>query len=459
MKKFLVLAFVLALFAGSAFAGSPFFFKGYVHLNNSLAPNGTVVEAYIGGSSTPANAAIVGQGQLSDSRPGWYVISVVGNLGDSVTFRVNNLSLNSANGTNTSAQTLASLLTGGNGGSDQPPFNLSANKTSNGVSCLYAGGCTSGFCANSYCCDTACTASGYSCAVSGSVGTCTSTGSSSSSSSSGGGGGGSSGPATTTGSGTVASVSSGSTASVSITQSDTLGIQQIEVTVTNSVSNVQISVQETTSASAGVTSVISSSGGAVYKYLEITKTNIQNSDISSAKISFKVPKSWLTSNNIDKSTVALNRYNNGWSKLPTTIASEDSNYIYFSANSPGFSTFAVTGEKNQTAAASSCGNNTRESGEECDGTDLAGQTCVSKGYAGGTLRCTNCKFDTTGCTASSSSSSSGSSSSSSSSSSGGSATPPKITSDMLIIGIIVLIIIALGYVYYRHSKKNRIQRN
>lgn len=46
-----------------------------------------------------------------------------------------------------------------------------------------------------------------------------------------------------------------------------------------------------------------------------------------------------------------------------------------------------------------CGNNLREGTEECDGTDLAGQDCVSQGGpATGTISCsTACQFDLTGC--------------------------------------------------------------
>lgn len=47
-----------------------------------------------------------------------------------------------------------------------------------------------------------------------------------------------------------------------------------------------------------------------------------------------------------------------------------------------------------------CGNNLREAPEVCDGTDLAGQTCVSQGFGGGTLSCNaGCSaFVTTACT-------------------------------------------------------------
>src|SRR4030042_144698 len=49
-----------------------------------------------------------------------------------------------------------------------------------------------------------------------------------------------------------------------------------------------------------------------------------------------------------------------------------------------------------------CGNNIREGTETCDGADLAGQTCVSRGFTGGTISCSsNCmSFDTSGRTSS-----------------------------------------------------------
>jgi hypothetical protein len=47
-----------------------------------------------------------------------------------------------------------------------------------------------------------------------------------------------------------------------------------------------------------------------------------------------------------------------------------------------------------------CGNGLRETGEACDAFDLAGQTCTSRGYDGGTLGCNpDCSFDESGCTA------------------------------------------------------------
>jgi len=49
-----------------------------------------------------------------------------------------------------------------------------------------------------------------------------------------------------------------------------------------------------------------------------------------------------------------------------------------------------------------CGNGQIDSGEQCDGSNLNGQTCTSLGFAGGTLSCySNCTFNTSSCTSSS----------------------------------------------------------
>jgi len=71
--------------------------------------------------------------------------------------------------------------------------------------------------------------------------------------------------------------------------------------------------------------------------------------------------------------------------------------------------FCVLNLGPQTAAAGSnanfriqisglCGNNIKEPGESCDGTDLNGSSCTDTGYAGGDLSCnSNCTFNTSSC--------------------------------------------------------------
>jgi len=45
----------------------------------------------------------------------------------------------------------------------------------------------------------------------------------------------------------------------------------------------------------------------------------------------------------------------------------------------------------------SCGNGNIDPGEDCDGANLNGADCQSLGFAGGSLGCTNCIFDTSNC--------------------------------------------------------------
>jgi hypothetical protein len=50
-------------------------------------------------------------------------------------------------------------------------------------------------------------------------------------------------------------------------------------------------------------------------------------------------------------------------------------------------------------SSSVCGNGTVEMGEQCDGSNLNGQTCASQGFTSGTLSCSGtCSLNTSGCT-------------------------------------------------------------
>jgi PGF-pre-PGF domain-containing protein len=62
-------------------------------------------------------------------------------------------------------------------------------------------------------------------------------------------------------------------------------------------------------------------------------------------IHFKVSKEWIEENSIDSSTIRMTRYSGQWQDLPTTYVREDNEYIYFSAQTPGFSIFSVVGDK------------------------------------------------------------------------------------------------------------------
>lgn len=122
-----------------------------------------------------------------------------------------------------------------------------------------------------------------------------------------------------------------------------IGLKMINITVRNPAQTVTITVTKLTGQPA---TVIHNISGKVYKYIDIEAKNLKDENISVVKIQFQVNKSWISTNKINRATIALNRYkNNNWEKLTTKEVSEDNDYIYYEAESPGFSTFAITGEE------------------------------------------------------------------------------------------------------------------
>ncbi|WP_410509735.1 NosD domain-containing protein [Methanosarcina hadiensis] len=89
--------------------------------------------------------------------------------------------------------------------------------------------------------------------------------------------------------------------------------------------------------------------GEVYRLMNILVGNERfesRSNINGASISFRVPKSWVEENNIDVSTIRINRFHNEeWDPLVTEMAYEDKEYYYFTAETLGFSRYAITGDK------------------------------------------------------------------------------------------------------------------
>jgi PGF-pre-PGF domain-containing protein/uncharacterized repeat protein (TIGR01451 family) len=90
--------------------------------------------------------------------------------------------------------------------------------------------------------------------------------------------------------------------------------------------------------------------GKVYKYFNVWVGNsgfVSSDNMENMNICFKVSKSWLQNENIDQDSITLNRYNNKiWVQLPVSLLKEDSKYLYFTADVPGYSFFAITGKSN-----------------------------------------------------------------------------------------------------------------
>jgi len=129
--------------------------------------------------------------------------------------------------------------------------------------------------------------------------------------------------------------------------------------------------------------------------MTITTSNLADSSIQSAVVKFKLPRSWIAANNIDVATVSLNRYSGGtWSALTTTQTDTDADYIYFSATTPGFSTFAITAQPLSSPIPVV---NCTEGAKRCTGSSL--ETCTSGRWI--SASCANgCNNSTIACNAS-----------------------------------------------------------
>jgi PGF-pre-PGF domain-containing protein len=93
--------------------------------------------------------------------------------------------------------------------------------------------------------------------------------------------------------------------------------------------------------------------GIVYKSFNVWVGNAGYGDSNSildATISFKVDKSWIQENDIDPSSIVLHKYDDEkkeWGKLPVNLETEDNQFLHFTANVPGYSSFVITGEKEE----------------------------------------------------------------------------------------------------------------
>jgi PGF-pre-PGF domain-containing protein len=143
----------------------------------------------------------------------------------------------------------------------------------------------------------------------------------------------------------VPSVISGKSANVVINKTEDMAVSEINVTVKNTVVNMQIIIKKLDAKPVSITKELA---GKVYHYINVDKANVTDADFTKVKIKFKVEKSWINANGINVSTIALSRYEASglWNTLVTKKYNETSDDLYFEAESPGLSVFAVSGETN-----------------------------------------------------------------------------------------------------------------
>lgn len=134
----------------------------------------------------------------------------------------------------------------------------------------------------------------------------------------------------------ISSIEAGKTESVTF---EGLDVCKINIEVDKYVSDVKVMVEKVDKPEE-----ITEAPGIVYSYYNITATNLTDVNVT-AKIEFKVNKSWIADDNVDEVTIRLNRYDEEWKALPTSKIKDDDSYFYFSAETQGFLIFAISGTK------------------------------------------------------------------------------------------------------------------
>ena len=146
------------------------------------------------------------------------------------------------------------------------------------------------------------------------------------------------------------------TAIVPVSDPD-VAVRHIDIRLKNTVSGVEITVAQHPERPVQVEPVPAIAGRPeqrVYNYIEVNHTNIANSNVRSANITFEVRKPWLRENRINATTVSLSRYDMNWTRLKTAVVNESADSVYYEAESPGLSIFAIVGEQLLQYTGSSC---------------------------------------------------------------------------------------------------------
>jgi len=164
----------------------------------------------------------------------------------------------------------------------------------------------------------------------------------SSSSSSGGGGGGSGGGVSK---GVVdqfekkvwTSINKGESASIAV-KNGQIGVTGIDFVASKTTYGVTLQVEKVNTLPSNVKAVDKK----VYSYVKITESNVAKAMEGNAKISFKVTKGWLKESGLQKENVVMYRYvGTEWVGLKTTVGEDDGTYQHYTAETPGFSYFAI----------------------------------------------------------------------------------------------------------------------
>jgi PGF-pre-PGF domain-containing protein len=111
--------------------------------------------------------------------------------------------------------------------------------------------------------------------------------------------------------------------------------------------NVNVIVTNLTGIPSGITAI--PGNDIVSDYFDVEVSNTSDGDLVGVHTTFYIDKSWLEVNEIHKWSIELKRFDdqlNVWVPFSSKRLSETADRIYYSSVMPGFSTIAVTGNKN-----------------------------------------------------------------------------------------------------------------
>ena len=129
-------------------------------------------------------------------------------------------------------------------------------------------------------------------------------------------------------------------------------IQAVSFTASTNLNQVKLSVSSYNGKPEEVEEIpdVAPETHSVYKYLDIKLTSnntyVGETGIETMTFTFTIQKTWISENNIDKTTVEMLRFHDGaWQHLNTTLQGENDTSIVYEAETPGLSTFAVVGNR------------------------------------------------------------------------------------------------------------------
>lgn len=157
---------------------------------------------------------------------------------------------------------------------------------------------------------------------------------------SGGGGGGGGG---SKGASAIVSAKAGEVAKFVFSEAKSEFVSEIALTVKKDIDNAEITVE---TLEKKPYSTMPDPDDSAYKYIKISTKQLTDDSFDSAEIKFRIEDSWLKDVDIKFSKVALCRNaQNKWNVLITEKTESDDAYVYFKAETLGFSYFAITGEE------------------------------------------------------------------------------------------------------------------